>query len=89
MPFGAFVDFTEHQLRAKIAAQCSKRDPDPERITELREQHFEAKVTQWVERQLATAPPLSHATRDRLAALLTSQPAPGADEPARRADKAA
>lgn len=72
MPSGAFVDFTEHQLRAKIAAEHSKRDPDPDRIADLREQHFEAKVTEWVERQLAVAPPLTKATRERLAALLAS-----------------
>lgn len=66
------MSFTEHQLRAKIAAEHSKRDPDPHRIAELREQQREALLTEWVERQLAAAPPLSHATRDRLAALLAS-----------------
>ena len=82
MPSGALVDLTEHQLRAAIAREHSKREPDPQRIVELREQHFEAKVTEWVERQLAAAPPLSRATRDRLAALLAGRPAHGADEAA-------
>jgi hypothetical protein len=59
-------------LSANLAAEHRKRDRDPDRIAELREQHFEVKVTEWVERQLASAPPLSQATRDRLAALLTS-----------------
>lgn len=39
-------------------------------------------LDEWVQRQLATAPPMSQATRDRIAALFAGQPAPGADEAA-------
>ena len=59
-------------LNANLAAEYRKNDPDPERIAEVRAEHFEAKVTEWVQRQLAAAPSLSQATRDRLAALLAS-----------------
>jgi hypothetical protein len=83
------VDFTEHQLRAKIAAEHSKRDPNPVRIAELREQQREALLVGWIERQLATAPPLNQATRDRLAALLASPSEPHADKSAHRACEAA
>lgn len=64
------MPLTEHQLRAKIAAEHSKRQPDPARIAELREQHREALLTEWVKRQLANTPPLSRAARNRLAALV-------------------
>jgi len=46
-------------------------------------------LDEWVRRQLEAAPPLSQATRSRLAALLSSQPAPRADVPAPSADEAA
>jgi hypothetical protein len=46
-------------------------------------------IDAWIQRQLAAAPPLSQATKAKLAALLSGRPAPGADEPARRADEAA
>lgn len=39
-------------------------------------------LNEWVQRQLAAAPPLSPSQRDRLAALLAGQPAPAADEAA-------
>jgi len=64
-------------LIANLAAQHKKRQRDPQRIAELREQIREAQLTEWVERQLAAFPPLSQATRDRLAALLS---APRADQ---------
>jgi hypothetical protein len=48
-------------------------------LPDLTEDQQEQIITDWVQRQLAKAPPLSPATRDRLAALLS---APGADEAA-------
>jgi hypothetical protein len=54
-------------LNANLAAEYRKKHPQPERIAELRERHFEAKVTEWVKRQLAAAPVLSQDARDRLA----------------------
>jgi hypothetical protein len=59
-------------LIAHLAGEHRRTNPDPDRIAELREQIREAQLTEWVERQLTAAPPLSRATRDRLAALLTS-----------------
>ena len=59
-------------LIARLAGEYRRTNPDPARIGELREQIREAQLTEWVDRQLAAAPPLSQATRDRLAALLTS-----------------
>jgi hypothetical protein len=58
-------------LIAHLAIEHRKKQRNPERIALLREQIAEAKVTEWVERQLAAAPPLSQATRDRLALLLS------------------
>lgn len=58
-------------LIAHLAGEHRRANPDPSRITELREQIRETQLTEWVERQLAAAPPLSQATRNRLAALLT------------------
>jgi len=46
-------------------------------------------IDEWVERQIAKFPPLSQATRDRLAALLAGQPARDASEPTPDADRAA
>lgn len=57
-------------LIANLAAEHRKSERDPRRIAELREQIREAQISEWVERQLAAFPPLSQATRDRLAALL-------------------
>jgi hypothetical protein len=59
-------------LIANLAAEHRKRERDPRRIAELREQIREAQLTEWVERQLAAFPPLSQATRDRLASLLSA-----------------
>ena len=66
-------------LIAHLAGEHRRTNPDPARIAELRKQIRGAQLTEWVEHQLATAPPLSQATRDRLAALLAGQPAPAAD----------
>ena len=59
-------------LIAHLAGEHRRTNPDPDRIADLRDQIREAQLTEWVERQLATAPPLSQATRSKLAALLTS-----------------
>jgi hypothetical protein len=72
-------------LIAHLAGEHRRTSPDPDRIAKLREQIREAQLTEWVERQLALAPPLSHATRDRLAALLAS---PRETAPTRRDDAA-
>jgi len=58
-------------LIAHLAGEHRRTNPDPGRIDALREQIREAQLAEWVERQLAAAPPLSQATRDRLAALLS------------------
>lgn len=59
-------------LIAHLAGEHRRTNPDPDRIAELREEIRVAQLEEWVTRQLAAAPPLSQATRDRLAALLTS-----------------
>jgi hypothetical protein len=64
-------------INAYLAIEHRRKQRDPERIASLREQLREAQLTEWVERQLATFPPLSQATKDRLAALLS---APGTDQ---------
>jgi hypothetical protein len=58
-------------LIANLAAEHRKRDRDPARIAELREQIRAQQIEDYVRRAVAIAPPLSGATRDRLAALLT------------------
>ena len=60
-------------LIAHLAGEHRRTSPDPARIAELREQIREAQVTEWAERQLATAPPLSQATRDKIAALFSGR----------------
>lgn len=60
-------------LIANLAAEHRKLDRNPDRIAELRAQIAEAQITEWAERQLAAAPPLSQATKDKLAALLSGQ----------------
>jgi hypothetical protein len=64
------VTRASHTLRANIAAAHRKKNRDPEHIAELRDELRETLLVEWVERQLAAAPPLSPATRDRLVALL-------------------
>jgi len=59
-------------LIAHLAGECKRKNPDPARIASLREQIREAQIAEWAERQLADAPPLSQATRDKLALLLNS-----------------
>ena len=59
-------------LIAHLAQEHRKKERNPEQIAELREQIREAQLTEWVERQLAAFPPLSQATRDRLASLLSA-----------------
>jgi hypothetical protein len=59
-------------LIAHLAGEHRRTNPDPARIAELREQIREAQIAEWAERQLAAAPPLSQATKDKLAALLES-----------------
>jgi hypothetical protein len=59
-------------INAYLAIEHRRKQRDPERIAKLREQLREAQLTEWVERQLARFPPLSQATRDRLAALLSA-----------------
>jgi hypothetical protein len=56
---------------ARLAIEHRKKQRNPERIAALREQIREAQLTEWIERQLAAAPPLSQETRDKLAALLS------------------
>lgn len=63
---------TSRRLIAHLAGEHRRAKPDPDRIAELREQIREAQLTEWVERQLAAAPPLSQATKDKLAALLSA-----------------
>lgn len=58
-------------LIAHLAGEHRRAKSDPTRIAELREQIREAQIIEWVERQLADAPPLSDATRDKIAALLS------------------
>ena len=64
--------------RAHLGGECRKPNPDPQRIAELRELIREAVLTEWVERELAEAPPPSQATRERLAALLSGTTEPTA-----------
>lgn len=58
------------RLIANLAAEYRKRDRDPERIARLRQQIKDQQTEEFVQEALATAPPLSQATRDRIAALL-------------------
>lgn len=66
MPFSP----AEHTLRANLAAEHSKRKPDPERITELRRQLRERQLTDQIEAWLASDPPPTAAQRRELASLL-------------------
>jgi hypothetical protein len=61
-----------HVLTANLAAQHRRRERDPERIEDLRQQLVDHKTEEFVRKALASAPPLSQAARDRLAALLTN-----------------
>lgn len=49
-----------------------KTGEQPARNPQDRRKVRGTRIDEWVERQLATAPPLSQASRDRLAALLGS-----------------
>jgi hypothetical protein len=60
-------------ISAYLAAEHRKKNRNPGRIAELRDELREAQLTEWVERQLAAAPPLSQATKDKLAALLAGR----------------
>ena len=60
-------------LIAHLAGEHRRTNPDPSRIAELREQIREAQLTEWAERQLTAVPPLSQATRDKIAALFSGQ----------------
>jgi hypothetical protein len=51
-------------------ARASHHPVDPVRIEELRRELAEAKITDYVEKVLATAPPLTAEQRTRLAELL-------------------
>jgi hypothetical protein len=61
---------TEHTLRANLAAEHSKREPDPERITELRRRLRERQLADRIEAWLASDPPPTPAQRRELASLL-------------------
>jgi hypothetical protein len=76
-------------LIAHLAGEHRRANPDPGRIEELREQIREAQLEEWVDRQLAAFPPLSQATKDKIAALFSGSPAPATDRPASPADEAA
>jgi len=56
-------------LIAHLGGEHRRAVPDAARIAELREQIRDAQLTEWAERQLAASPPLSKATRDRIAAM--------------------
>jgi hypothetical protein len=57
-------------LIAHLASEHRRTNPDSRRIAELREQIRETQLEEWVSRHLTAAPPLSHATRARLASRL-------------------
>jgi hypothetical protein len=56
-------------LIAHLGGEYRRTSPDPVRIAELREQIRVARLTEWAEHQLAASPPLSQATRDKIAAM--------------------
>jgi len=60
-------------LIAHLGGECNRPNPDPDRIASLREQIRDAQIREWAERQLADAPPLSQATKDKLALLLNPE----------------
>lgn len=60
----------EHVLRANLAAEHSKREPDPQRITELRRQLRERQIAEQIEAWLASDPAPTSDQRRELAALL-------------------
>ena len=59
-------------LIAHLAGEHRRTRRDGARIAELRVQIREAQVIEWAEHQLAEYPPLSQATRDKIAALIHS-----------------
>ena len=63
------MDPTVHRLTALHAAEHKRRNPDPERIAQLRAAINEARTEAFILEMLATAPPLSHEARSRLARL--------------------
>jgi hypothetical protein len=56
---------------ARHAAECNRRNPDPEKIAEAKKAITEAKLRRAVEVALAAFPPLSEETKASVAHLLT------------------
>lgn len=65
-------------INQKLAVAYRKTVRDPVHIAELRQQLRDAQLTEWVERELAKAPPPSQATKDKIAALLSGTTEPTA-----------
>ena len=60
----------EHALRARLAGEHRRREPDPERIAELRRELAAQQIRDHITRITASAPPLTAAQRRELASLL-------------------
>lgn len=61
---------SEHQLRARIATEHRRRDPDHDLIDDLQRERACIRIEDSVRKILASAPPLTDSQRLRLAAIL-------------------
>jgi hypothetical protein len=62
-------------LKGRFAVAHRDHAPDSPEVTNLRRELAAAKIAQYVEKIVSTAPPLTPDQRSRLAALLTSEAA--------------
>jgi len=66
---------TAQSLKGRLARASRDHAPDSPEILDLRRELTAAKIAQYVEKVVASAPPLTADQRARLAALLTSEAA--------------
>jgi hypothetical protein len=68
----------EHSLRAQIATEHHRLNPDPDRLAELQRQRAVVRIEEFAVKVLAAVPPLTVAQRRHLADVMLG----GADEAA-------
>lgn len=63
----------EHTLRARIATEHRRRDPDLGLITKLQRERAVVQISDYVTRIMSAAPPLTMGQRRELAAILLDE----------------
>jgi hypothetical protein len=60
----------EHSLRAQIATEHSRANPDPDRIADLQRERAAVRIADFARKVMADAPPLTREQRQDLAAVM-------------------